>query len=157
MKTITVYPTNKLRESGAIVPLGTGINIQPDEFGAIEVPIKHVSVENTINHFVKTGKLSLTDPDIRTLTKKELIAKAEELGLEWTDKEKRMKNDDMEEALAMREAEIAEQVVEPNEELIAKASELGLEWEVDGKKIEDAEMEELVKAKEDELVNKEEE
>lgn len=153
MKTITVYPTNKLRKAGQMVPLGTGINIQPEDSGAIEIPIRHVSVENTINHFVETGKLSLTDPDIRILTKKELIANAEELGLEWTDKEKRMKNSEMEEAIAIREAEIAEQVIEPNKELIAKASELGLEWEVDGVKISEADMEGLVKAKEIELAN----
>lgn len=122
MKTIIVYPTKKLAEAGQIVPLGMGVDIQPADTEPIAVPIHHPGIQKNIDHYVKTGKLSLKKPTEKLLTKSDLIELAKGLGIEWDEKEMKMKNDDMQ---AIIDAHIAEKAEEDNDDLVSKDDEAG--------------------------------
>lgn len=107
-KYVTVYPTDKLRESGALISISMGVSVQPNQEGPIELIMKNAAAERNLEHYIETGKLSLEDPNVKEPTKKELILKAEELGIEWTKTEKKMSNEKMTEIISEKEAELAE-------------------------------------------------
>lgn len=146
MKKITVYPTNKLEEAGQSVPLAAGIVIEPRDKGAIEIEIRNNETEKIINHYVKIGKLSLSNPDEKEPTKKDLIAEAEELGLEWSDKEKKFTNDTMKEIIAQHK-----ESVEARKVLVGRATELKIELTEEELALGNADLKDLIDTKEKDI------
>jgi len=112
MKYKTVYPTAKLAKEQQSIALANGVTVQPDEVGPIQVPLKTPQVTKNIQHYVDGGYLTMEAPkdvEEQPMTKKELNARAEELGLNWTAKEKKATNEIMEQLIADAESALKDE------------------------------------------------